>query len=719
MHSNAQPNARTVSMLSLPISLVKRSSRPRRSSAVVFMLVLSSGPAVAQSRRQLPIADSTPVEAAHDDSTCAACHDFYSWANRAWLDTASIPASRAEVGTWSANEARVTAQLRAVLESAAAIPRARATSTDRMLGTLYATCMDSARANADGVTPLIPALRAIDAIRTPGDLARVLAQLHRDGVPAAFTFASEVDRTGAVLRYAGSLDVQRLPLGAHGYAATDSAARERIARYREHIARTFALAGDPPTSAEREASAVVAVETALARATPPAPEDISVADMFHHVSVAQLERDGPGFDWATYLRTRGAPPMDSMLVQVPSYFTAFARIASSRPMSDWRAYLRWRLLATASPFLSDAFVRESFDESRQSTGATAIAPRWERCVREISADVPEVLGRAYVARTFPPSAKARIDSMVTQIRAVLLQRLAGVPWLTDATRRTALDKARHFGVKIGYPERWHDVSALRIEPGAFITERDAAQRFESDRIVARIGRVPDRREWDYHSFYHFVPQSPTAWANWDEIIFPAAYLQPPLYDSTASIAANYGAIGIVIGHEITHLFTADGGDVDADGRVHHWWTPTDSARFAAIRQRMIRQFDAYTVLDSATHVNGTLTLSENLADLGGVELAYAAMERALARQRPSARTGIASRDTTPEMRFFLSYARFRVSKTRPERLREALTSDGHAPSFARVNGPLSDFAEFASAFDCKRGDPMVRPDSVRVRIWDY
>ena len=230
--------------------------------------------------------------------------------------------------------------------------------------------------------------------------------------------------------------------------------------------------------------------------------------------------------------------------------------------------------------------------------------------------------------------------------------------------------------------------------------------------MARIGHSRNLAEWDFHAQYYFVPQSPTAWANWNEIIFPAAYLQPPLYDSTADLATNYAGIGVVIAHEMTHLFTADGGDIDAAGRIRHWWTPTDSSRFAVIQQRLVRQYSRYTVLDSATHVNGELTLGENLADVGGVELAYAALERALAEQ-PQRERG----DTTPEMRFFLSYARARVSRSRPDYQRRQLRSDGHAPTMFRVNGPLSDFQPFREAFACHAGDPMVPPDSDRVRIW--
>lgn len=688
-------------------------ARRARSVAVGFCSVFAAGLLLAGTGVAAQSPNGAP--ASHANTTCAACSDFYSWANRAWLDTASIPPASAEVGTWSANDARVTAQLHAVLLAAAATPPARASFTDRTLGTLYTSCMDSARANADGISPLRSELAAIDAMRTRSDLARVLARLHRDGIRAVFVFASEVDRS-TDLRYAPTLEAQRLPLGTRGYAPSDSAARRRLAVYREHVARVFALAGDSPAAAARDADAVIAIEGALAAATPAQPADMSVADMFRHASLARIERDGPGFDWRSYLRERGAPALDSLIVDAPAYYASVARLASERPMSEWRAYLRWRLLATASEYLSDDFAREDFAYARQGTGAMALAPRWERCTREISADVPEVLGRAYAARNFPPGSKARIDSMVTHIRAVLLERIATVPWLTDATRRATLEKARRFGVKIGYPDRWHDVSGLDIPRGAFVTERAAAQRFESDRMVRRIGHAPDRREWDYHGIYHFIPESPTAWANWDEIIFPAGYLQPPLYDSTASAADNFGAMGVIIGHEMTHLFTADGGDIDARGAVRHWWTPTDSARFAVIQQRLIRQFDGYTVLDSATHVNGTNTLGENLADLGGIELAFAAMERTLAAQP---RRRYAPGDTTPEQHFFLSYARARAFKARPERLRQIVRSDGHAPSMYRVDGPLSDFAGFARAFGCRAGDPMTRPDTVRVRIWDW
>jgi putative endopeptidase len=661
-----------------------------------------------------PLAAQYPAPVGHDSAgRCAACADFYTWANRAWLDTATIPPARAEWGAWSANDERVLTQLRATLVAAAAAPHP--TSLERTLARFDAGCMDSARAERDGIAPLRPALNAIEAIRSRDDVARVLARLHRDGILALFTLSSEVDRVGD-LRYMATLESDRLPLDAGSYSGVDAASAARRASFRDHARRTLMLAGEPEASAARDADVVLAIDGALARAsmTYEQQANATLQDMFRHESLARLERAAPAFWWRAYLRGRGAPPVDTLIVQEPAYFATLGALLASHPVADWRAYLRWRAIDAASPFLSSAFVRESFAWSSKGNGATALAPRWQRCVRETNADLPELLGRAYVARDFPPSSRARIDTMVASIRAVLVDRLARVPWLTEATRRQSLAKARAFHVKIGYPDAWHDVSALHVAPGAFLRERADARRFEADRMMRRIGRRVDRREWDYHSFYHFIPQSPTAWANWDEIIFPAAYLQPPLYDSTANMAANYGGIGVVIAHEMTHLFTADGGDIDAEGRARHWWTAADSQRFAVIQQRLIRQFDQYTVVDSATHVNGALTLGENLADLGGFELAYAALERALPEK---SRRATAPGDTTPEMRFFLSYAHFRVSKARPEQLRAAVKWDGHAPSMYRTNGPLSNFDGFAATFGCSPGDPMVRPDSVRVRIW--
>jgi putative endopeptidase len=539
--------------------------------------------------------------------------------------------------------------------------------------------------------------------------------LNRDGVSAVFRFGSEVNRMGD-LHYVAILEQARLPLSSNDYRGADSSALRRRNAYSAHVARTFVLAGESAAAAEHDASKVVAMEAALAAVSMTRVQQAAATleDTYRPFTLAQVTALSPGFAWAAYLRERRAAGVRTVIVSRPAYVTAVAKLVVERPVEEWRAFLRWQLLADASPYLSSAFANEAFRYLQETSGIVTQPPRWERCARETGDDLPELLGRVYAGRVFNAASKARIDSMVTQLRAVLIARLETVPWLTATTRAVALEKAKTFGVKIGYPDQWHDYSSLRLTRGAglFVAQRNEARRFENDRLMGRIGQAPITAEWDFHGIYHFVPQSPTAWANWGEIIFPAAYLQAPLYDPAADIASNFGGIGVVIGHEMTHLFTADGGDIDARGKIRHWWTAADSTRFAVVQQRIVRQYDAYTVVDSATHVNGALTLDENLADIGGVELAYAALERALANSGPRA-----ARDTTPEMRFFLAYARSRVSKSRPQFLRQQVLSDGHAPSEPRVNGPLSDFAPFAQAFHCKPGDPMMRPSAVRVQIW--
>ncbi len=472
------------------------------------------------------------------DSTCAACGNFYEYANKAWLDTATIPPSMSDWGAWSANERRVAGQLHGILDSAAA--RRTGAPQNRVLGGFFASCMDVKRADRDGLRPLEPALARIAAIARAADIAPELGRLHRDGVPAAFGFSSEVDRVGD-LHFTATAQQGGLILRGTGlYLNGDSTTASLRDAYLAHVARTFALAGETTVDARRDAERVMTIEIALARASMTRLQlaETNVKQMYKRYSLAELAALTPGFSWDAYLRERHAAPPKSVIVPQSAFFIAVARLINERPIEEWRAYLRWHLLTDASPFLSAPFVDESAAFDRRVSGARVSSPRAEQCVRETSADLPEQLGRAYAARTFSASSKARINEMVTRIRAELVDRVRRVPWMTGETRAQALIKAKSFGVKIGYPDRWHDDSALRITDGSFITERAEARRYESDRLMVRIGGAPDPAEWDFHGFYYFLPQSPTAWANWNEILFPAAYLQPPIYDSTADLGTN-------------------------------------------------------------------------------------------------------------------------------------------------------------------------------------
>lgn len=653
-------------------------------------------------------------------TTCAACSDFYTYANRSWLDTAAIPATMSDWGAFSANSAGVTASLHAILQDATSASVAPG-SREAMLGGYYASCMDSTRAERDGLAPLHATLTRIAAITDRADIVRALATLRRAGVPVAFSFSSDVDRVGA-RRYIAMVEQGGMGLPVDTYLSTTPPAVTRRKAYATHVEHVFMLAGASASEAARDAGYVLAMETGLARGSLTRLQLVqaTLSDFYREVSFSALMASAPDFPWADYLRTLEAPTPDTVIAPAPDFVAGVDRLLRERSVAEWRAYFRWRVLSDASPFLSRSFVEEHYRWASGATGTAVIPPRAERCVTATSDGLPELLGRSYAERSLSPASKARMNDMVEQIRAVLIERLATVPWLSAESRPVALEKAQRFGVKIGYPDSWHDYSALKLEPGAFVTMRAAALEFETDRLIQRIGQVPNPAEWDYHGQYRFVPQSPTAWANWDEIIFPAGYLHPPLFDSTADLATNLGGIGVVIAHEMTHLFTAGGGDIDQAGRIRRWWTTGDSTQFAAVAVRAVSQYNGYSLLDSATHVNGSLTLDENLADIGGVELAYAALVRTL-EQRRAAGSGSdlrpAAGDTTPEQRFFLAYARSRVSKSRPEYLRQSLASDAHAPSQFRVNGPLANYPSFAETFACQAGNAMVRPESVRVRIW--
>ncbi len=672
---------------------------------ILSALVVSTVPQTSAST-SIPASPAIHPTAA---TTCPACTDFYTYANKTWLDSASIPPGKSSWGGFDTNAARMQAQLHAILDSTAtAVRKGRSSS---VLGIFFASCMDTAAAERAGVSPLAGTFADIDAVRDASGVLRESGRLQRDGVDVLFNYSSDVDRIGN-LHYVAIISGSRPGLpGNRSYTAKDSASVAARDAYVAYITRMLELTGEPSDIAHANAERAMSLETALVQASMSAPagSDDDLAGMFRVSSPAALRALTPGLDWSSYYAGRGVRSVGRVIISEPALMTGIAKLLQDRPVAEWRAYLKWRRLADASPWLSSSFSDTQFQFQQRFSGATIQLPRWQRCVDESNTQLTELLGRAYVKRAFSESSKARVNAMVKQIRTILVSRLQVVPWLTDASRKEALAKAAAFRVKIGYPDKWHDFSALKVAPGSFLVARDEARRFEADRMVGRIGTVPNRAEWDFHSFYHFLPQSPTDWANWDEIIFPAAALQPPFFDPKADDATNFGAIGEIIGHEMTHLFTADGGSIDSQGRIRRWWNAEDSVRFDALSKRVVDQYNRFAVLDSVTHVNGEQTLSENLADIGGIQLSFAAFERVRDRDHLSVVDG-----RTPEQRFFLANAHAKAEIMKPEYARTRLAIDGHAPAKARVNVPLSNFAPFAAAFRCKDGDPMARRETAQV-----
>jgi putative endopeptidase len=430
--------------------------------------------------------------------------------------------------------------------------------------------------------------------------------------------------------------------------------------------------------------------------------------VYHKMSVAQLQALTPGWQWATYLRDRGARGVDSVNVRQPEFFRALDGMLAGVPLAEWKAYLRWHLARTAAPALSSRFGDESFRMQAVLTGTREQLPRWKRCLASTDAALGEALGQAYVERTFTPEARARALRMVDNLAAALRDRLAGLEWMSDTTRAQALAKLEAFRNKIGYPDRWRDYSALEIRPGSHLDNLVRVSRFASARNLAKIGQPVDRTEWG------MTPPTVNAYysPSMNEIVFPAGILQPPFFDPAADDAVNYGGMGAVIGHEMTHGFDDQGRQFDAAGNLRDWWQPRDAAAYDEQAGRVAAQFSAYTVIDGTVNVNGRLTLGENIADLGGLTIAYHALQKELAGKPRAMIDGF-----TPEQRFFMAWAQIWRRNSRPEALRLQVATDSHSPGQWRTNGPLSNMPEFAQAFGCNEGDPMVRPENVRARIW--
>ena len=669
------------------------------SLAALAAAALAATPAVAQR------GPSAPQSA---DTACAACQDFFRFANQAWLDTAQIPAAYPSWGSFYTLYENNQSVLRSVLDDAVrGAAAAPAGSTTRKLGNYYGACMDSAAVEAQGARPLAERMTRIRGAATPAAILTETARLRRDGVGVLFSVgAGQDDKNSTQV-------VAQLGQGGLGlpdrdyYTKTDSASRALLDEYVAHVARTFRLLGDPAAEAQASARRVLAIETALANASMTRVQQRDPNAVYHKMDMAGLRALAPSLDWAGYFRELGTPAPDSLIVRQPEYVRAVGRMLSSVPAADWRAYLRWRLADVQSPRLSSAFVNENFTFGSRFSGAKEQLPRWKRCLAATDEGLGELLGQAYVQRAFTPQAKARMQEMVRNLGAALNSRFAGLDWMSDSTRAQAQAKLQAFVDKIGYPDRWRDYTALEVQPGSYAANAMRADRFEFDRGMGRIGKPVDRGEWG------MTPPTVNAYYNpsMNEIVFPAGILQPPFFDPNADDATNYGSIGAVIGHEMTHGFDDQGRQYDAAGNLRDWWTAQDAERYKARAQRVIDQFAGYVAVDTV-RLNGQLTAGENIADLGGLTIAYAAMQKAMEGKPREVINGY-----TPEQRFFLAWAQVWREQSRPEYVRMLVTVDPHSPGKWRVNGPLSNMPEFAAAFQCKAGDPMVRPENVRAQIW--
>ncbi|HEV7595167.1 MAG TPA: M13 family metallopeptidase [Gemmatimonadaceae bacterium] len=688
-------------------------NRPLLVFALALAIPCFAGRAQAQtSSTAVPIPARLKVfDPAYIDTSVNACQDFFAFANGEWVKHDTIPAAFSTSGVskemTDANELVV----RSVLDDAMSARSTRpANSTVAKLGRYYASCMDSARADREGVAPVKADLAAINTVSTRSQLISEIAQLQKNGSNVLFNFSPNADPKDAehyiVWVSQGGLGMPDRDY----YTKTDAASDSLRQKYIAHVTKTLTLAGEPAGAAGADARRIMSLETELAKASMTRVERRDPNASYHKTSVEDLQKMSGPFSWPVYFRAAGmTAPIKFVNVSQPVFLRRAGELVASVPLEDWRAYLRYHLLSTAAPWLSSDFAKEDFAYRSLYSGAKEMLPRWKRCLRMTDNQLGEALGEAYVARTFPPEAKAQAKQVIDDIRASFHDRLLALPWMSDSTRRYALGKLARMNEKVGYPDRWRDYSTLQVEDGAFAPNVFRANAFEWQRTINRPGSPVDKTEWGM--------TVPTVNAYYDpsvnEMVFPAGALLPQTFDASGDMAANYGSLGgSWAGHELTHGFDDEGRHYDAEGNLRDWWAASDSVAFNAQAQRVVDQFGGYLQVDTL-HVNGKLTLGENIADYGGLLTAYDALERALARSGDRSTIN----GYTPEQRFFIAYAQSWREHTRPEQLKTRVTVDPHAPAVWRTNGPVSNMASFAKAFNCKPGDPMVRPSSVVPQIW--
>ncbi|MDB4877640.1 MAG: peptidase [Gemmatimonadetes bacterium] len=682
-----------------------------RSSLVALCVLASARRAVAQKADASSLPPLKVVDAGYIDRSAKACVDFFQFANGGWLMHDTIPAAYPSSGVGRDMNDRNQLVVRSVLDDAMAQrSKLPAQSTARKLGTFYASCMDSAGTERAGLAPLAPTLADIDAVSSKASLLKEIAKLETSGATVAFNYGADVNIHDAV-HYLAGVDRGGLGLPDRDYYTKPDASSDSLRKaYVDHIAKMLTLAGENAAQANAEAGRVLALETELAKSSLErvARRDPSAID--HQMTLAQLHATAPDIDWTAYFHDVGVTaPFQKLNVAEPVYFKKLNELIVKTPVADWRAYLRYHALSEASPWLSTPFVDENFKFTSRFSGAKALLPRWKRCLQVTDGTIGEALGQAYVAKTFPPSARARAKALIDDIRASFGQRVQALDWMSAATKKQAMNKLALMGEKVGYPDKWRDYSKLETVEGPFVLNLARANEFEWKRTVNRPGTNVDLTEWEMtvptvNAYYNPAK---------NEMVFPSGALAPQTFDAKADDAANYGSLGgSWAGHELTHGFDDQGRHFDAKGNLRDWWTPNDSTQFARETQKVVDQFNGFIQVDTF-HVNGKLTLGENIADYGGLLTAYDALQRALKRNgRPGLIDGF-----TPEQRFFLGYAQSWRGHSRPEALRNRVTVDEHAPERWRTNGPLSNMPSFAAAFGCKPGDPMVRSAALIPHIW--
>lgn len=643
--------------------------------------------------------------AADLDASKDACVDFFGYVNSKWLAANPIPADRSSWGPGAMLAERSLAVQHQLAEKVAANPAA--SGVEKIVGDLWATGMDQAKVDAQGLEPLRPRLAEIDALTGAEDVAAYLRTTASRGDNLLFGFGPEADFKNSSMQIAYATQ-GGLGLPDKGYYF-DADKREKLDAYRAHVAKVLELAGASADAAAAQAATVVAFETRLAKASRSREElsrDVSI--YYNPVSLADADQLTPRFPWSAFFESQGVAAPEMFSLAMPDFHREVDAMLGEVPIDDWQAYLRFHLVDSASPYLSDPFVQENYAfYGKTMRGQKEIQARWKRVLGTIEDHAGEAMGQLYVQVAFPPESKARMETLVENLGVALKARIEKLDWMSDETKQKAIEKWATFTPKIGYPDKWRDYSGLATGRDSYLDNIFAANEFNYKFELAKIGKPVDKTEWG------MTPQTVNAYYNplQNEIVFPAAILQPPFFDAAADEVMNYAAIGAVIGHEMTHGYDDQGSRFGASGNFENWWTDADAKGFAERSEKLVKQFDAYEALPGL-HVNGKLTLGENIADLGGLATAYDAMVAATA-GAPDPQTDGLTRD----QRFFLSFGTAWRAQMTDDTLKVLVASNPHAPAQFRAVGAPSNLPAFATAFACRLGQPMARTGEDRVVIW--